>query len=171
MNFIFFQEGVPPSIKPILTLIEYKPELIVGCVLLGQSENGDLPAWFVDSASADNQAAKLLNCLNDGKVLTALDIFLIVKEPNSLLQFNVLAAVDCCNLNYSGNGGSGGKKVLELLTKHNIRTYPAEFLRPTRDKKSLAEWREEMKEAFEYSFNVVAKKWLPESWDLDAVKY
>ncbi|MBV6624207.1 MAG: hypothetical protein KI793_14925 [Rivularia sp. (in: Bacteria)] len=129
MNFIFFQEGVPPSIKPILTLIEYKPELIVGCVLLGQGEKEDLPDWFVDSTLSDNRAAELLNYVNDKKVLTTLDIFLIVKEPNSILQFNVLAAVDCCNLNYSGNGGSGGKKVLELLAKHNIRTYPAEFLR------------------------------------------
>lgn len=173
MNFIFLGEGVTASIIPILTLIEHKPELIVGCVLLGQNQNGELPPdWFTDSTLTDNPAGKLLDYVNNKKVLEELDIFLIVKEPNSLLQFNVLATVGCCNLNYSGEGGRGGRRILELLAKHNIRTYPAEVLRPTHDyKKSLAGWHEEMKSAFQEGFNVVADKWLPECWGLNAVRY
>lgn len=172
MDFIFLAEGMTASLIPILTLIEHKPEQIVGCVLLGQEPGGKLPDWFVDSTLAENPAARLLEYVNLGRVLMPLDIFLVVKEPSSLLQFNVLAAVGCCNLNYSGEGGRGGRTVLKLLAKHNIRTYPAEVQRPTREhQKALSEWREEMKAAFEYSFNVVAQGWLPECWGLEAIHY
>ncbi|MEH2082401.1 MAG: hypothetical protein V7K89_21180 [Nostoc sp.] len=109
MNFIFLAEGLTPSIIPILTLIEHKPELIVGCVLLGQNEKGKLPDWFTDSTLADNSAKELLEYVDNKKMLMGLDIFLVIKEQNSLLQFNVLAAVGCCNLNYSGEGGRGGR--------------------------------------------------------------
>jgi len=161
------------SLIPILTLIEHKSELVVGCVLLGQNQRGEMPpAWFTDSALDKNPAARLLRHVDDGEVLEKLDVFLVVKEPNSLFQFSVFAAVGCCNLNYSGEGGSGGEKVLELLAKHGIRTYPAEVLRPTHDyEKSLTEWHEEIKECFKYGFNVVAREWLPASWGVDAVLY
>lgn len=172
MNFIFLKEGMTASIIPILTLIEYKPESIVGCVLLGQAGNRTFPGWFVDSTSDENPAAKLLEYVEHGQVLSNLDIFLVVKEPNSLLQFNVLATVGSCNLNSSGEGGRGGRKVLELLAKYNIRTYPAEVQRPSRDdKKSLADWHEKIKEAFQDGFNVVATAWLPECWGLEQVRY
>lgn len=172
MNFIFLREGMTASIIPILTLIEYKPESIVGCVLLGPEGNRKFPDWFVDSTSDENPAAKLLEYVEHGEVLSNLDIFLVVKEPNSLLQFNVLAAVGCCNLNYSGEGGRGGREVLKLLAKYNIRTYPAEVQRPIHDyKKSLADWHEKIKEAFHNGFNVVADTWLPECWGLERVTY
>jgi len=173
MNLIFLQEGMTASLIPILTLIEHKADSIVGCVLLAQNETEHLPpSWFVDSTLAKNSAAELLKYVDSKEVLKELDIFLIVKEPNSLLQFNVLAAVGCCNLNYSGAGGSRGRRVLELLAKHNIQVYPAEVLRPTYStKKSLSEWHGDLREAFEHGFNVVAQKWLPQCWGLDAVDY
>lgn len=168
MNFIFLAKGVTASIIPILTLIEHKSEHIVGCVLIGQGRDGELPDWFVDSTLAENPAEELLEHVNSGKVLMPMDIFLVVKEPNSFLQLSVLAAVSCCNLNYSGEGGRGGETVLKFLAKHNVRTYPAEVKRP---REELSESHEEIKAAFMYGFNVVAKEWLPECWGLDAVRY
>jgi len=119
MNIIFLDMGRTSSFLPILTLIENKPEIIVGCVLLGEDANTEeVPDWFINSTTAENPAAQLLDHVDEGRsngfVLSNLDVFLVVKEPGSFLQFNVLAAVGCCNLNYSGTGGSGGRKVLEL---------------------------------------------------------
>lgn len=172
MNLIFLPEGITSSIIPILTIIEHRSEVIVGCVLLGQDDDGNLPYWFVDSTLEENSASRILNYVENREVLNQLDVFLIIKEPNSLLQFNVLAAISCCNLNYSGEGGRGGRKVIELLAKYNIRTYPSEIKRPIRDySKTTTEWHQEMKEAFEYSFSVVAKSWLPQSWGLEPIRY
>lgn len=168
MNFIFLAEGMTASIIPILTLIEHKSEHIVGCILIGQGRDGELPDWFVNSTLTENPAAELLEHVNRGEVLMPMDVFLVVKEPNSLLQLSVLAAVNCCNLNYSGEGGRGGETVLRFLAKHNIRTYPAEVNRP-RQKRS--ESHEEIKAAFMYGFNIVARKWLPACWGLDAIHY
>jgi hypothetical protein len=167
MNFIFLASGITLSITPILTLIEHKPEHIVGCVLIGEDEDGCVPDWFINSTLSDNPAAELLEHLKNREKLTRLDIFLIVKEPDSLLNLNVLAAVGCCNINYSGGGGGGGKAILKCLAKHNIRTYPSEV---NYIDKSLAHQPEEAsKKAFMHGFNVVASRWLPECWGLPPV--
>lgn len=172
MNLIILKEGITGSIIPILTLIEHKPESIVRCILLGQDSSGVVPSWFVDSTLAENPAGEILKYINNGSILEELDIFLVVKEPGSLLQMNVLAAVGCCNLNFSGEGGRGGKTVIEFLAKRIIRTYPAEVERPAKSfEKSSTEWQQEVREAFEDSFNVVASRWLPESWNLEAAWY
>ena len=168
MNILFLQQGATSSITSILTLIEYKPELVVGCILFGKDENGDIPIWFVESKSPE----KLLDCvLNDKRVLQELDIFLIIKEPNSFLQLNVLAAIECCNLNYSGTGGRGGLKILEKLKKQNIRTSFEEIELPEQRNMSIIEWKQQIKETFEYAFSGVAHKWLPESWGLNPEYY
>jgi hypothetical protein len=161
MNFIFLAHGITLSVTPILTLIEHKPEHIVGCVLI----TGQPPGWFIDSTLDDNPAETLLRHADDGGTLTSMHVFLIVKEPNSLLQLSVLAAVGCCNLNYSGEGGRGGRAILKLLAKQNIPTYPAEIYDPDLGSE------EEIKKAFMDGFNVVANRWLPECWDLPTVFY
>jgi hypothetical protein len=173
MNIIFLRSGVTRSLVPILTLIEHKPEVIVGCILCGLDNNtNSVPSWFIDSTNEENPASQLLEHAGQGKangyVVSDLDVFLIVKEPGSFLQLNVLAAVDCCNINYSGEGGRGGRRVLELLSKHNIRTYPSEF---SCKRNSSDTWQVEAKEAFEWSFGVVASDWLPECWDLPTERY
>ena len=172
MNLIFFREGITASLVSILTLIEHKPELIVGCVLCGEDADGNVPCWFIDSTLADNPSAEILDHAKNGMVLRNLSVFLIVKEPNSLLQLTVLAAVNCCNLNFSGEGGRGGRKVIQLLAKHNIRVYPAEVKCSDRDfDKTYIERQEELRVAFESGFNVVAERWLPQSWGLAPVRY
>jgi hypothetical protein len=60
MNFMVLEEGITASIIPILTLIEHKPECIVGCILLGQDHDGNIPEWFGDATFADDPAAELL---------------------------------------------------------------------------------------------------------------
>jgi hypothetical protein len=169
MNFIFFAEGITASIIPILTLIEHKSEHIVGCVLIGQDQDGELPSWFVDSAEAENPAAELLEHVDREKILMTMDVFLVVKEPNSFLQLSVLAVTNnCCNLNFSGEGGRAGEAVLKSLIKHNIRTYPSYVKRPKRE---LDDSHEQIKAAFIDSFVEVAENWLPACWGLDAVRY
>ncbi|MEB3886138.1 hypothetical protein [Lyngbya sp. CCY1209] len=171
MNFIFLPEGITASLNPILTLIAHKPEAIVGCVLLAENEPECLPPqWFIDATLADNPAEELSEREADGEKLGSLSVFLIVKEPDSLLQLTVLAAVNCCNLNVSGAGGRGGKSILKALAQQNIRTYPAEVACPPHysDDSKL---REAMKKKFDRGFGVVAKDWLPESWGFEPVSY
>lgn len=171
MDFIFLRGSTTASITPILTLITHKPETIMGCVLLGQNGKEELPDWFT-YVSHDNSAEGLLECVDNGEKLEELGVFLVVREPNSLLQFNVLAAVCCCNLNYSGEGSSGGRKVLELLAKHNIRTYSSDIQCPAKKyNQSFTEWHEDLKKAFEESFSRIAKPWLLECWGLPEVRY
>jgi hypothetical protein len=164
MNILFLETGVTMAIIPILTLIEYKPDLVVGCILFGQDPNKEVPLWFVGAKSPD----ELLDCvLNDKRVLEKLDIFLILKEPNTFLQLNVLAAIHCCNFNFSGTGRNGGLKILEKLKKQNIRTSFAEVKLPEqKGNMSIPEWEQRIKETFEYAFNGVASRWLPECWGL-----
>ncbi|MGL4499325.1 MAG: hypothetical protein ACRCU2_09735 [Planktothrix sp.] len=177
MQFIFFQEGVTASLIPIYTLIEHKPENIVGCILL----SGRQPDWFKESWSTENPARELLHQVNEGQKLGVIHVFLIVKEPNSLLQLTVLTCINCCNFNSSGEGGRGGKKLVELLAKHNISTYPAEVVIPDfskrttgfRDKNIEKEWeyRQAMQNAFFDAFNIVADCWLPNAWGLERVSH
>lgn len=171
MNFIFLQPGYTSSIDPILTLIDSKPDSIVGCVLLGQDKQEEPPPeWFADSAASDNPAAELLEHANQGRTLEEFDIFLVVKESGSLLQLSVLAAVECCTINRSGQGGRGGKRVLQLLAKHNIRTYPVNTARPSQNySTSKEQWKKAFIEAFESGFSRVSDKWLLASWGLPRV--
>ncbi|NET42815.1 hypothetical protein [Okeania sp. SIO2B3] len=67
MNFIFFQEGTTVSIIPILTLIEHKPESIVGCILMGENRPENLPPdWFIYAESSENPASFLLKKAEQG---------------------------------------------------------------------------------------------------------
>ena len=59
----------------------------------------------------------------------------------------------------------------ELLSKHDIRTYPAEVPHPVTQGKTSSIWQIEAQEAFEAGFNAVASRWLPECWDLPLEKY
>jgi hypothetical protein len=118
------------------------------------SNEADPPNWFLDSYNSDNTASTLLNCVNKGMVSENMSAFLIIREPNSFLQLSVLAAIACFNFNYSTNGGRGGKKLLEVLAKHNIRTYPSEISLPFDSylSKSLHERNEQIKTDFVTSF-------------------
>jgi len=178
MQFIFLQEGVTASLIPINTLIEYKPENIVGCIILGYNELGKIPPdWFTD-CYGENAAIDLLQQVKQGQVLGEVQVFLLVRESNSLLQLTVLACIDCCNFNCTGTGGSGGKRLLELLAKQNIPTYPAEVLVPDFSEgiekfsdEYEQRYRQAMQDAFLEAFNVVASDWLPKTWGLEPVIY
>ncbi|MCT7971119.1 hypothetical protein [Laspinema olomoucense] len=178
MQFIFFQEGVTASLIPIYTLIEHQPENIVGCILLTDSPPGKMPpAWFTQFRFEENPAFELLQQVNQGKSC-GLHVFLIVKEPNTLLQLTVLACINCCNFNSSGEGGRGGKKLLELLAKHNIPTYPAEVITPNLPNRIIGpsnkdelKYRQAMQDTFFEAFNIVASDWLPNTWGLEPVSH
>jgi hypothetical protein len=176
MNIFFLHEGITRSLIPLLTIAEHRPDCIVGCILMPtQLTNKEQPPeWFFN---ADDTASSLLNCVNEGKKSGSMNAFLIIREPNSFLQLNVLAAIDCFNFNSSGEGGKGGKKLLEVLAKHNIRTYPSKTSLPLfsyssksffgYSSKSLDKRNEQIKAAFEKVFGRLAEQWLPESWGLD----
>jgi hypothetical protein len=176
MNIVFLHEGITQSLIPLLTIAEHHPDCIVGCILVPtkKADKEQLPKWFFD---ADDTASSLLNCVNEGKASGSMNAFLIIREPNSFLQFNVLAAIDCFNFNSSGEGGKGGKKFLEILAKHNIRIslYKSGLPLNSYSSKSLHERNEQIKAAFEniYEdiFGKIAYQWLPESWGLEPVSY
>jgi hypothetical protein len=172
MNIVFLHEGITRSLIPLLTIAEHHPDCIVGCILMPtkRANKETIPQWFVD---VDDKASSLLNCVNEGKESGSMNAFLIIREPNSFLQLNVLAAIDCFNFNSSGEGGKGGKKLLEVLAKHNIRTYPSKTSLPlfSYSSKSLHEKNEQIKAAFEEVFGRLAEQWLLESWGLEPVSY
>ncbi|MDJ0553272.1 MAG: hypothetical protein QNJ68_02270 [Microcoleaceae cyanobacterium MO_207.B10] len=173
MEFIFFQERRTASIIPILTLIEHKPESIVGCILMGEDRPKEQPPdWFIFAESSENPASYLFKKAEQGEFLGALDVFLIVKEPGSLLQITVLVAIGCCNINHSGEAGRGGKTILSLLAKHNIRTYPAEVIRPVdNNDPNIDKLHQEAKKIFFKAFNKIGIYWLPEAWGLKPFRY
>lgn len=172
MDFIFLHESNFNSLIPILTLIEKKSELVVGCILLGaegteeEEEEMRPPEWFTDAACSSKPASDLLRHVQNRHILKHLEVFLVVKEPNSLLQLTVLVAIGACNLNHSGAGGRDGKKILEYLEKYNIPTYPAEVMYPSQSG-TKKENQEAMKETFLYAFSDIADKWLPRSWGVE----
>ncbi len=172
MEFIFFQEGITASIIPILTLIEHKPESIVGCILMGENRPKELPPnWFIYAESSENPASSLLREAEQGEELGLLDVFLIVKEPDSLLQITVLVAIGCCNINCSGEGGRGGITILSLLAKQNIRTSPAELIRPVYNYRNVDKLHQEAKKIFFKAFNKICRYWLPEAWGVEPFIY
>ena len=172
MNIVFLHEGITRSLIPLLTIAEHHPDCIVGCILMPtkRANKETIPQWFVD---VDDTASSLLNCVNEGKASGSMNAFLIIREPNSFLQLSVLAAIACFNFNYSTNGGRCGKKLLEVLAKHNIRTYPSEISLPFDSylSKSLHERNEQIKAAFEKVFGRLAEQWLTEIWGLEPVSY
>lgn len=176
MEFIFLQTGTTASLIPILTLIKNRAAHLVGCVLWGVDEEGKVPYWFIDATLAENPAQELLSHAINGEVLMPLHVFLVVKEPEAIGRFTVLAAVNCCNLNFSGTGDAGGQKLLELLAKHNIRTYPSELemeMDPEPGTKYVSDesLKKASKKLFLDSFAIVAPKWLPQCWGLEPVGY
>lgn len=168
MNFIYLRDGFPYALNPVFDLIEQKPELVVGCILVTPKS----PIWFIDSCG-DDAAQTLLNLVvNDDCVTHPLDAFIIVKEPNSYFQLTVFAAVNCCNLNFSGTGGHYGKTLLRLLAKHNIRTHPAEIAYP--DYHQAKTWEERkllIEECFWEGFNCVAYEWFSKILEITPGNY
>ncbi len=172
MEFIFFQAGITASIIPILTLIEHRPESIVGCILMGENRPKERPPnWFISAESSENPASFLLTEAEQGEKLGCLDVFLIVKEPDSLLQITVLVAIGCCNINCSGEGGRGGRTILSLLAKQNIRTSPAEVIRPVYNYRNVDKLHQEAKKIFFKAFNNICRYWLPEAWGVEPFIY
>jgi hypothetical protein len=177
MNIVLLREGITKSLVPLLTIVEHHPDCIVGCILmpnqLTRNDNEQHPQWFLDVVYSDDTASTLLKCVNEGKKYGSMSAFLIIREPNSFLQLSVLAAIDCFNFNSSGEGGKGGKKLLEVLAKHNIRTslsINSLHLFHTSSKHSH-EINEQIKADFKEVFGTLAEKWLPESWGLKSVSY
>jgi len=179
MNIIFLKEGVSTSLVPILTIIKNHPECIVGCILMPSekynkksSEIEISPSspidWFYDKGSSDNTASDLLYCVEEGYSSGSMNAFLIVKEPNTLLQLNVLAVINSFNFNHSGGGGEAGKNLLKGLAQYNIRTYASPIGIPVYPDstllESLTERNEAIKARFEDVFAELAVKWLPASW-------
>ncbi|MCB8789041.1 hypothetical protein [Planktothrix agardhii] len=166
MNIVLLEPGDTKSLVPLLTIIEHHPDSIVGCILM-PTDVEQPPDWFLDSYNASN----LLDCVNKKMVLENVSAFLIIREPNSFLQLSVLAAISCFNFNYSGTGGTGGKKLLEVLAKHKIRTYPSHISLPfdRYSSKSLREKNEQIKTDFEQVWGGIAYVWLPDSWGLEPV--
>jgi len=168
MNFIYLKDGFSYGLNPVFDLIEQKPELIVGCILV----TPDAAPWFIESLG-DNTAQKLLDlAVNDCYAIRPLDAFILAKEPNSYFQLTVFAAINCCNLNVSGTGGRYGKTLLRLLAKHNIRTHPAEIAYPDyHQAKTWEERRSLIEECFWKGFNCIAYEWLPEIWEITPGHY
>ncbi|MEL0590105.1 MAG: hypothetical protein U1V55_12600 [Planktothrix rubescens PR222] len=182
MNIVFLHEGITQSLVPLLTLIEHHPDCVVGCILMRNQRVNKEPApeWFGDIFSSNDTALALLDGVKEGKVAGSMSAFLVIREPNSFLQLSVLAAINCFNFNSSGEGGKGGKKLLEVLTKQNIRTSLSKAKLPlceakfpffSYSSKSFSEKNELIKAVFEEEFGILAKQWLPESWGLESVSY
>jgi hypothetical protein len=173
------------SIIPLLTLIEHQSELIVGCILfadtkpqniptwgltgitlriLGNSQNSyTAPSWFSRLDLSLHPGRHLLETANRNNYGIRFDAFLIVKEPQSFLDLKVLAAINCYNINSTGEGGRGGKKLLTLLADQNIPTHCSDKILPPKQ----PNWDEQVKSIFYEEFNQVAIDWLPETWGLD----
>lgn len=185
MNIVFLHEGITQSLIPLLTIAEHHPDSIVGCILMStqHSSKEQLPQWFFN---VDDTASSLLKCVNEGKTSSSMSAFLIVREPDSFLQLNVLAAIDCFKFDSirHSEGGKGGKKLLEVLAKHNIRTSISKAGLPLYSyssksffgffgdsDESLHKRNEKIKAAFEEAFGKLAQQWLTDSWGLDPVSY
>ena len=162
MNYIHLSP-ITISLDVPMMLIKHKPEIIVGCVLIGD-DGEDVPDWFCGVSDA----ADLLWSVNNGAVLQNLDVFVVIREPGSYLNLNVLVCSGCCNFNSSGEGGYGGLNLLTLLSEKNINIRCSEVIREKDyyKKYSYSEVKREIENDFEFEFNSASHRWLTESWRL-----
>lgn len=170
MQFIYLRDGFSYALNPVFDLIDQKPELIVGCILV--TPGGESLQWFIDPGDENTARGLLDRAVNDRVVTHPLDAFVIVREPNTYCQLTVFAAVNCCNINNSGTGGRYGETLLRILAKHQIRTYPAEIPYPDYGQaKNFQQRKALIEECFWQGFDIVAHEWLSDAWGLEPGRY
>ena len=131
MNFIHLAPENPESLNFILDLINQKKDLVFGCVIVAAKAQ---EPWKKLKSSWDDPAQKLWELAVDTDFeIGNLDVYLVVREPNSVFQFTVFTAPNCCGINIGGKPGRYGETVTRSLAANEIPTCLEEVDEPTID--------------------------------------
>ena len=165
MNFFHLAPEKSSSLDFITNLINQKNELVVGC-LLGVSEAE--PA-LEHSFEGRIPPGKLLQLLGGASgTVGHLDVFLVLREPESTFNLTVLTAIDCGYIERGEDKETPHTEAfLKSLVIHKVKIYLRQ------DEEQLFDGNYQLEEEpgkaeawFALEFAHVASEWLSEAWGI-----
>ncbi|NES64219.1 MAG: hypothetical protein F6K24_02590 [Okeania sp. SIO2D1] len=122
MQLEFIYPTMSHHVEILTTIINKYTDNILGCILLetwwsGHEDETDVDNW------CGLDAQDLFEWQATNKETGILNVYLVWREPGTILDLKALGWLQSCNLNFSGGGGAAGKKLVHCLSTHDINVY------------------------------------------------